>query len=160
YETYVTFTHPENVIAQWASEWGLLIALMGTITLVVALRPASVLTAARPPIGAWVAIVVCVLHDFVDFHLEVPGMTVLVAVCVAIVVGAHAVRKETSPIPLLAGHARSFALASAIATPLASILVLANLGHGLSQDRARVAEMARSRSLDKETFLATVRTAM
>ena len=31
----------------------------------------------RPAIGVWVAIVVAVLHDLVDYHLEVPGVMAL-----------------------------------------------------------------------------------
>ncbi len=87
---YATFTHPEDGVVQWLVEWGVPVSLAGAVLLGWALRPQIVLRAVHPAIGVWAAIVVAVISDLVDFHLEVPGVVALVIVCVAIVVSARA----------------------------------------------------------------------
>jgi O-antigen ligase len=86
---YVTFTHPENIIAQWTVEWGLPVAIVGLCLVAWALRPSIFLRAMMPRAGAWVALIVVVLSDLVDFHLEVPGVVVVTITCAAIVLGAQ-----------------------------------------------------------------------
>lgn len=78
----VRFTHPENLIAQWTSEWGI---LLGTVFLIVALGAgwrALRRTRGWVHFGGVAALASIAAHDLVDFALEQSG--------VAIVVGALA----------------------------------------------------------------------
>ncbi|MBS2020288.1 MAG: O-antigen ligase family protein [Deltaproteobacteria bacterium] len=156
---YVTFTHPENILAQWTSEWGIPVSILGAGTIAWALRPSVVLAAARPPVAAWVAIVVSVLHDLVDFHLETPGIAAIVVVCAAIVVGARTtVRTERKP-----GEQRRMQLvtfaAAALVVPLV-LLALRVVGHSIAEDRNRLSDWAQDAKVPRERFRAEMRGAM
>lgn len=160
---YDTFTHPEDVIVQWFVEWGIPVSLAAAALLIWALRPQIVLRAVRPAIGVWVAILVVAIHDLVDFHLEVPGVVALVAVCVATVVSgratsrrsrsASAERKAPSPV-------RFAALAVVVGTGLSIVWAWQDIGHSLAEDRRALSAMAVDKSVSPEEFRASVRAAM
>jgi tetratricopeptide (TPR) repeat protein len=156
---YVTFTHPENILAQWTTEWGLPVAIGAAVLLGRALRPSTVLTAARPPLGSWAAIVAIVSHDLVDYHLEVPGVVALGAVCAAMVVGARAHSGEAR-VERLGGVVRASAWAAAIAVVPLSLLILPNVEHSLAEDRARMSKLALDRNLPSDEFRVEIRSAM
>lgn len=162
--TYVTFTHPEDGVIQWFVEWGVPVSLVGAGLLAWALRPQVVLRAVRPAIGVWVAIVVAVLHDFVDYHLEVPGVVALVAVCVAIVVSARTASRTSSTASSLGrarvGSARFAAVAVVVGTGLAIVWAWRDIGHSLAEERRTLSEMAVDKSVSKDEFRGTVRRAM
>lgn len=88
----LTFAFPENVAAQLVSEWGLIVggaALLGLVW-AVALRLAR---AHRPQeMGAAAALASVLVHDLVDFSLEMPGM----AVAFAATAGALSPRRKTA----------------------------------------------------------------
>ncbi len=84
---YWVFTHPENVIAQWTTEWGVPVALLAMLAMAWALRPRTALARSRPPAGAWAALVAVAIHNLVDFSSEVPGVVIALAVCAAMVTG-------------------------------------------------------------------------
>ena len=84
---YWVFTHPENVVAQWTSEWGVPVAVLAMLAIAWALRPRTALARSRPPAGAWAALVAVSVHNLVDFSSEVPGVVIALAVCAAIVTG-------------------------------------------------------------------------
>ncbi len=75
----VRFTHPENILVHWAVEWGvpfaLLLLFVSGQTLLRSARSRHVEVAVAS--GALAALV---LHDLVDFALEMPGIVVVVAV--------------------------------------------------------------------------------
>lgn len=155
--SYFTFLRPENIVAQWAIEWGIPAAVAASLFFAVALRPGVVLRSERPSVGPWVAIVVAVVHELVDFHLEVPGVVVLVLVCAAVVVGSRAyVRDRSTPsrLPRLLGLA-------ALPMTLAAVLVVApNVGHSLADDRDGAAKLAIDRSVARDAFVREVRAMM
>ena len=84
---YFVFTHPENIVMQWTTEWGIPVAVAGFAAVAWALQPRTVLARSRPPIGPWGALVALALHNLVDFSSEVPGVMFALAVCAAIVTG-------------------------------------------------------------------------
>lgn len=92
------FTHPENLALQWIIEWGvpctLAIALWFGRDLVRAARSKQIEVAvAAGAVGAMV------LHDQVDFALEMPGIAVVVALCVGAIATS---RRKSAAAPTLA----------------------------------------------------------
>lgn len=151
---YVTFTNPENILVQWSSEWGLPVSVLAAAVILYALRPGTMLNAARPAVGAWVAIVVVVVHDLVDFHLEVPGVMAVIATTGAIVVGARAqstgatgARGEAT-----GGRLRYVAFAATALTIPAAIAVAPNVDHLLSDERARLSAHSQDSTVSEEQF--------
>ncbi len=73
-------THPENLIVQWLTEWGVPIGLMLLATLAIALVRRA--RRARQPatLGVLVSLLALVAQNMVDFSLEMPGVVVVVAV--------------------------------------------------------------------------------
>lgn len=156
---YVTFTNPENILVQWSTEWGLPVSVIAVGCIFLALRPGTVLTAARPAIGAWVAIVVVVLHDLVDFHLEVPAVMAVVAAAGAVVVGARAHSGGTDA-GVTTGRFRWLALGASVLTIPAALWVLPNANHLLSDDRARLSAFSQDASVKEDRFRAELHDAM
>jgi tetratricopeptide (TPR) repeat protein len=81
-----TFTHPENIAVELASDFGL---VFGTIALVAFLVAVGVrLRRATSPslIAALIGVAGLVIHNLVDFSLEMPG----VAIAVAAILGGSA----------------------------------------------------------------------
>jgi hypothetical protein len=128
-----------------------------------ALRPQVVMRAVRPAVGVWVAIVVAVLHDLVDFHLEVPGVVALVAVCVAIVVAARAGSRRSTSAPARSSAPRSVrfaAVAVVVGAGLAIVWAWRDMGHSLAEDRRTLSAMAVDKSVSPDEFRVSVREAM
>jgi len=78
---HLLWTHPENIVVQWASEWGVPAALLAFLFFGYLLRPTA-LGATRSAViaGAVGGIGVVALQNWVDFSLEMPGITIAVAV--------------------------------------------------------------------------------
>ncbi len=76
---YGLWTHPENIVVQWASEWGVVVALLAAAFFVWLMRPKR-LGATRSAVaaGAWAGIVVLVVQNAVDFSLEMPSVAIAV----------------------------------------------------------------------------------
>jgi len=73
------YTHPENLIVQWTTEWGVLVALALLLVVTLALWK-RFRTAEEPLIAAvCVAIFALSLQNLVDFSLEMAGIVVVVA---------------------------------------------------------------------------------
>lgn len=158
--SYVSFRAVENVAVQWVVEWGAPVGILALVTLAITLRPKVLFGAAHPPIGVWAAVAVAVLHDVVDFHLEIPGVVVLVTVCVAVVVGARPERRERRPAPRRIVHLRWAALAMPVLALASVAVVLANIGHSLLEDRDRIARDAVDPSLGADAFRERARSMM
>ncbi len=160
---YFTFTHPEDGVVQWFVEWGVPVSVAGAALLAWALRPQLVLRATRPAVGVWMAIVVAVLQDFVDYHLEVPGVVALVATCVAIVVTARVGSQRSGVAPVqrpTPRFARFAATAVVLGTVVAIIAAWRDVGHSLAEDRRTLSAMAVDKSISPDEFRASVRAAM
>lgn len=157
---YVTFTHPENLPAQWLTEWGVPTALVAGGLLVFALRPRNVLVAPHPATGPWAAVVAAALHDLVDFHLEVPAVVALLAVCCALVVGGHSPGSSTRTPTRGQRALRPAAFASAVGVVVAAPFVLKDADHGLADERERLRVLALDAAVPDAAFRAEIREAM
>lgn len=73
------YTHPENILVQWTSEWGVPVA--AALFVVVTFGLWKRLRTAEEPLVAAVAIAILALslQNLVDFSLEMPGIVVVVA---------------------------------------------------------------------------------
>jgi tetratricopeptide (TPR) repeat protein len=158
---YWVFTHPENVLAQWATEWGIPVALISLAVIAWALQPKTALARSRPPAGAWAALVAVGLHNFVDFSSEVPGVVIALAVCAAIVTGGtgggapkrhwgH--RWSARPKLLVAGLG--------VAALFGVGWVLPSMDHELYTEQRLLRDAGLDRSLSREAFRARTREAM
>lgn len=83
----LTYTHPENVIVQLASDWGALIGAIAIVLLVLAVVTRARRARSRAILGAMIGVLALLLHNLADFSLEVPG----VAIPAAVLLGAAGV---------------------------------------------------------------------
>ena len=83
---HLTFTTPENIVAQWVIEWGVPVGIAGLALIVIALRPTAALARSTTAAGAWAALAAIAAQNMADFSSEVPGVMLAVVVCGAIVV--------------------------------------------------------------------------
>ena len=88
--TYLRFVSPENVVAQWLTEWGLPVGLLGLAAIVTALRPTAAVARSRTAAGACAALAAIAVQNLADFSSEVPGVMLSATACAAIVVGGSA----------------------------------------------------------------------
>jgi Flp pilus assembly protein TadD len=87
------YTHPENLLVQWTTEWGVLVAVALLLALTLALWK-RFRTAEEPLVAAvCVAILALSLQNLVDFSLEMAGIVVVVAALLGAVLPA----RGTSP---------------------------------------------------------------
>jgi tetratricopeptide (TPR) repeat protein len=157
---FVLFTHPENIVAQWTVEWGAPVAAAGLIVVAIALRPKTLFARAHRPIGAWCAILVALLHNLVDFSLEIPGVVVTIAACAACIVGGTSgVSSRTRGMRAWATRPKRVALVGAVAATGGILLALDTQGHDVFEDRARLLASAQS-GQDLEHFHDLARAAL
>lgn len=82
---HIVFTHPENFIAQWASEWGIPVAAAAMIALAYMYRPTALAIGRSAVVAAgWVAVTVLLAQNLADLGLEIPA----VGIAAATVLGA------------------------------------------------------------------------
>jgi tetratricopeptide (TPR) repeat protein len=84
---YMTWSHPENVVAQWTLEWGVPIGLGGLAVVAFALRPSVVLARSSVAAGAWGGLAALAVQNLADLGTEIPGLMLTAVVAAAIVVG-------------------------------------------------------------------------
>jgi O-antigen ligase/tetratricopeptide (TPR) repeat protein len=154
---YFVFTHPENLLVQWCSEWGIPVALLALGAMIYALRPKTVLGRSLPPIGAWAALVMALLHNMVDFNAEVPGVMCALSLCAAICVAGTA---DTSK----QGKNRRLSSAAPLVLAGAALIVgawafVARDGE-LGPDQRALRTLVLQRTTDKDGFHAAARAAM
>jgi hypothetical protein len=154
---FLVFSHPENFVAQWMTEWGAPVALAGFAAIAFALRPRSLFARARPPVGPWCAVAVVVLHNLVDFSLEVPGIVIALIACAACVVGGTGGEaKDPGP----GWTHRLVAIGGGAAAFGAVALTLTARGHELLDDQQGLFESAGAPVTTPETFRALTRAAL
>lgn len=139
---YVTFTHPENVLAQWLVEWGVPVGGAALVAVGIALRPSAVLARSTTAAGAWAGLVAFGLQNLADLGTEVPGLMLAPLVCAAIVVGGTAGQKSDWAVERWARTPRTIAVAGALATVCALLAVARGLGRELDDDRIRLRSAA------------------
>jgi hypothetical protein len=95
------YTHPENLLVQWTTEWGVLVAGGLLLALMLALWK-RFRTAEEPVIAAvCVAIFSLSLQNMVDFGLEMAGIVVVVAALLGALLPAHSTSPRERPRRLL-----------------------------------------------------------
>ncbi|MBV9947779.1 MAG: O-antigen ligase family protein, partial [Myxococcales bacterium] len=87
---HLVATNPENIVAQWVSEWGIPVGVAGLVAIAVALRPTAALARSRSAAGAWAAVAAIAAQNMADFSSEIPGVMISVVVCGAVVVAGTA----------------------------------------------------------------------
>lgn len=79
----VVYTHAENFLMQWGSEWGVPVAAAAVIAFAIAIAPGRMgVRRSAVAAGAWTGVVVLALQNMVDLGLEIPA--VCIAACAAI----------------------------------------------------------------------------
>jgi hypothetical protein len=82
---HVIYTHPENFPAQWASEWGIVVAAIALGSLAWLFRPTAMgVTRSAVSAAAWSAVLALAIQNFADLGLEIPA----VAIAATVVLGA------------------------------------------------------------------------
>jgi tetratricopeptide (TPR) repeat protein len=141
-------THPENLVVQWVTEWGLpvalvlLAAILWSLARVVGERPS------RTTLGGVAAVLALGLHDLVDLSLELVGIAVVGAALLGCITGAGARRDERrGPGPRATRVAGGFL---AVGAPLAVWLALAGAGPTVAQAEEELAQAFSAR--DAQAF--------
>ncbi|MDB4993893.1 MAG: hypothetical protein JWM74_1325, partial [Myxococcaceae bacterium] len=157
---YLVFTHPENVVLQWSTEWGIIVTLGAFAAIAWALRPATVFSRNRSAIGPFCAILCIAVHNLVDFSSEFPGVVIAVIVCAGIVVGGTSGSPTRSRLEAWGAHPRAVAFTSLVVTAGAVALVLPDIGHDLYSERTHLHDIALLPTTTRSVFHADVRAAM
>jgi hypothetical protein len=139
----LVFTHAENFIAQWASEWGIPVTLaaFGAFGWAFAPKPLGVGRSAVAA-GAWMGVVVLLVQNLFDLALEVPAICIAVAAVLGSLWGDGRRSRRIPRRPAASGPSRDWALPGALAV-LAAGLTLVVLGSlvrrtDVASDRAAV----------------------
>jgi tetratricopeptide (TPR) repeat protein len=157
---YIDFTHPENIVAQWATEWGIPVALLAAAAIAWALRPSTVMARSQPPVGAWGAIAALGVHNLVDFSLEVPAVVIAAAVCAAVAAGGTGGGGARGPLSGWSLRTTPIAVSAIGAAVIGIAVVVPGMGHELRDDRAAMHERAVDVHLGAPEFRAAVRGCM
>jgi O-Antigen ligase len=158
---YWVFTHPENVVAQWITEWGLPVAVAAMLAIAWALRPRTALARSRPPVGPWAALVAVALHNLVDFSSEVPGVVIALAVCAAMVAGGTGGGRPIAHRgSRWAARPKVLAMGVGVATVLAIGVTLPFSGHELYTEQRAFRDAALEGSMSRDAFHAYARDTM
>ena len=158
---YWVFTHPENLLAQWTTEWGVPLAIVALAAIVWALRPRTALARSRPPAGAWAALIAVGLHNMVDFSSEVPGVVIALAVCAAMVAGGSGGGKPVAHGgSIWARRPNALVFGLGIATLVAVAATVPFSAHELYNEQRAFKDEALDPELTREAFRARAREAM
>lgn len=95
------YSHPENLLAQWSSEWGIPVTILLLVLLVPPLVRALLSRRASAVTGA-AAVISLAVHDLADFALEMTGIAMVAAACAGAVVSSSR-QPELPPRPLRFG---------------------------------------------------------
>jgi tetratricopeptide (TPR) repeat protein len=158
-EGFVTVTHPENVVAQWSTEWGIPAAILAFVLLARALAPKEVLSRAKPPLGAYAALIGLAVHNLVDFSTELPGAMVLASVCAAIVTGGSADPASRTRRPAWARASRPFAAVVLALVGVAMVMALSGAKGELYADQDALRHAALDKGVPRAAFDARLRAA-
>ncbi len=157
---FFVFTHPENVVLQWATEWGVVITIVALAAIAWSLRPRVVLARGQFAVGAWGALVAVAVHNLVDFSSEVPGVVIALTVCAAIVVGGSSGSGARSRVHDWGKKYRRVVIAGGVATACAIALVLPGIGDDLYSDRTALHTLANDPNVSRAAFDHAAREAM
>jgi tetratricopeptide (TPR) repeat protein len=150
------FTHPENIVIQWFTEWGIPISVAAFAAIAWALKPKTVTSRSHPPIGAYVAICAVGLQNLVDFSSEVPGVMVALVLCAAMVCAGS--RSSTQDEGVRRIDQRPYALLAV--SCVAALWVFVARSGELSEDQAEIRKLASDSNISREFFHTNIRSAM
>jgi O-antigen ligase/tetratricopeptide (TPR) repeat protein len=154
---YVTVTHPENVLAQWVTEWGIPCTLLVIGVLLYAFQPKHVLSRSKPPLGAYAALAALAVHNLVDFSSELPGVVVLASVCAAIVTGGVSDAKAQRP--LWARYAKPLAATTMALAAGVGFVCIGGMRGELHADQDRTGKLSLDRASTRKDLERAVREA-
>jgi hypothetical protein len=157
--SHVVYQFPENVVAQWTTEWGVPAAALAFGALAYALRPTTAMARSPRAAGAWAAIACVGLQNLFDFGTEYPAMMIALATCAGIVTGGTSGVDEPRTLDLWGRPKLLVATAAAVAC-VAGVLVLPTLGRDLSDDRAALHAAALDARVSRPAFEALASAAM
>jgi tetratricopeptide (TPR) repeat protein len=159
-EHYVS-THPENIVLQWITEWGVPAGVAGLAAIAWALRPQTALARSQPPLGAWAALFVVAGHNLVDFSLEVPGVVVALAGCAGIVCGGTGgVTSQKSRLDRWSARLPAVALAGAALAVAGVAITLPFTSKELYNEQRTFKELGVDKTIAKDAFHEKVRAAI
>ncbi len=93
----VVYTHAENFIAQWLSEWGIPVTVAALFALAWYLRPARLgVGSGAATTGAWLGAAVLVVQNLGDLGLEIPALCIALAVTLGTLWGERARLEPTT----------------------------------------------------------------
>lgn len=165
---HIVYTHPENFPAQWASEWGLPVALAALVSLAWCFRPGALGVQRSVVVAAgWTAVVVLLLQNLADLGLEIPAL----GIATAVVLGAlwsdpsRRRRSERGAIDRALARVgqRAFAIGVAVTGGVFAILALSFGRHDVSAQREILRdhfERADDAPAERPAFRAALRDAM
>jgi tetratricopeptide (TPR) repeat protein len=157
---HFTYTHPENVVAQWVLEWGVPMGVLGLGALAFALRPNAVIVRSTSAAGAWAALVALGVQNLGDLGTEIPGLVLAAVLCGAIVVGGTHGREPKRTIEQWARVPRRVAVAACLAAAGGIALASTGLGHELREDRLALHDAALVQHVPAAEMRDRARTAM
>lgn len=157
---YIVYTHPENIVAQWVTEWGVAPAVLAFLALFVALRPASAIARTPRAAGAWAAVVCLGVQSLVDFGSEYPAVVIALATCVGIITGGTSGTNEPRKLDAWATSPRRLVAAVALASLVSLALVIPGWHHDLFDDREALHASAIARLVRRADFDALAASAM
>jgi hypothetical protein len=158
---YYVFTHPENIVAQWTTEWGVPVSLLALGAVGWALRPSTMLARSQPPFGAWAALAAAAVHNLVDFNTEVPGVMLALTVCAAIVCGGTGGRStKSSRIETWTSRPDALAIAGGTAVAVCLVVVLPFVSNELYNEQRVFRDLVVDRTVTKSAFQERLRGAM
>lgn len=157
--TFVVYTHPENIVAQWLTEWGLPSAV-AIIVLLVALQPATALARSPRAAGAWAALVSVSAQNLVDFGSEYPAVMIALATCAAIVTGGTSGTDEPPAIDVWARRPARLSGLVVLAAAVSLVLVAPDWKHDLFEDRLSLHAAALDTTVSRAVFESRAEAAM
>jgi hypothetical protein len=137
-----TFSYPENVVAQWVTEWGVPAGTLGLAAVVFGLRPDTMLARSSTASGAWSALVAIAVQNLVDLGTEIPGLMLAPIVCAAIVVGGTAGRSSKLHMDRWGQRPRALVACAGLCALAAIGAASAGIGTELDDDRGALRDVA------------------
>ncbi|APR99602.1 hypothetical protein BCY86_02090 [Pajaroellobacter abortibovis] len=155
----ISFTHPENWIAQWATEWGWLVSILAILLFTYALYPVRTSKNSLETLGPWGALLTTALHNLVDFNMEVPAIGIALSTCMGCVVGTLDKDQINQTVPRLFYHRIKMGAVCVMGLGLLR-LAYQTIGKDLFWDRQHAYEIILHTPFDQATFHSFMRSAM
>jgi tetratricopeptide (TPR) repeat protein/O-antigen ligase len=142
--SHLSYTHPENFVVQWVSEWGLVVPMLATVALLWFFASARTAIARSAVLfGATFGVLTLLLQNLVDLGLEVAGVSVALSATLGAIWGA-APRAPEPRRPI----ARYWVLASLVLGFVATGVVAFGGMSTVEEDRKTIQQELRSLSKD------------